>query len=86
MKWTVHVHTISESTAQGLSCATLRNDSCICFIAGAGWLLSQPGIEPALIADVQAMLTSPKNFGMQERPGGGSVRISYMRPGDYVLL
>jgi hypothetical protein len=54
--------------------------------AGAGWLLSRSGIIPALIADVQALLSNSRHFSIREKPTGGGVRISAMRPGDDILL
>ena len=58
----------------------------MCMSPRAGWVVSSPGIEPALVAAVHSMVADSRNFRMQERPGGGSVRVSMLRPADYMLL
>jgi hypothetical protein len=37
-------------------------------------------------AMVVGILADPKNFTQVERPGGGAVRTSCLRPGDYIIL
>jgi hypothetical protein len=51
-------------------------------LEGAGWYLQPAEMYLNATATVVNILADPKNFKQMERPGGGSVRASCLRPSD----